>query len=83
MWLDSTWVDCCVEHDIAYWCGGSCADRQAADRQLEECVAAHGSPTIGETMYLGVRIGGSPWVPAPYRWGYGWDWPRGYEPRAK
>jgi hypothetical protein len=22
-----------------------------------------------------------PWLPTPWRWGYGWDdWPRGYEP---
>ena len=30
-------------------------------------------------MYIGVRIGGPPWYPVPFRWGYGWDWPHGYD----
>ena len=30
-------------------------------------------------MYLGVRIGAVPWYPVPFRWGYGWDWPHGYD----
>lgn len=35
---------------------------------------------MGSIMYLGIRIGGSPWLPTPWRWGYGWDdWPRDYE----
>ncbi len=35
---------------------------------------------MGNIMYIGVRIGGSPWLPTPWRWGYGWNvWPKGYE----
>jgi hypothetical protein len=25
-----------------------------------------------------VRVGGSPYWPTRFRWGYGWPWPRGY-----
>ena len=30
-------------------------------------------------MLTGVRIGGSPYFPTSYRWGYGWPYPRGYQ----
>ena len=31
-------------------------------------------------MYAVVDIGGHPWLPTPWRWGYGWDdWPKNYE----
>jgi len=78
-WPDGSWVNCCVEHDIAYWCGGSCEDRERADTALRQCVADTGSEYMSTLMYLGVRAGGPPWYPAPFRWGYGWDWPRGYD----
>jgi hypothetical protein len=35
---------------------------------------------IGSLFYAGVRLGGAPWLPTPWRWGYGWeDWPHDYE----
>ena len=79
MWLDGTWVECCVEHDIAYWCGGSAQDRKEADRALSECVAEGGLKGVAWMMYLGVRVGGTPWQPFPWRWGYGFEGFRGYE----
>ena len=33
------WCDCCFEHDIAYWRGGTRAEREAADAALRDCVA--------------------------------------------
>jgi hypothetical protein len=30
-------------------------------------------------MYRGVRAGGTPYLPTPYRWGYGWRYLRGYK----
>jgi len=30
-------------------------------------------------MLAGVRVGGSPYYPTPYRWGYGWPYARGYK----
>ncbi len=79
MWPDSNWRDCCVKHDIAYWCGGSSEDRYHADRELENCVTEKAGIGTASAMYLGVRAGGPPWMPASWRWGYGWNWPRGYE----
>jgi len=74
------WHSCCVEHDLAYWRGGSWDERLAADRALQACVAATGQDEIANLMLVGVRLGGSPWWPTSYRWGYGWPWLRGYQP---
>jgi hypothetical protein len=71
MWPNSKWVDCCVEHDIHYWCGGSSEERRRADRELRDCVRDYASRTAS-VMYVGVRIGGGPCQPFPWRWGYGW-----------
>lgn len=76
---NTLWVDCCVRHDLAYWKGGSYQDRLAADEQLKACVAEIGEPEIAELMRSGVRIGGSPYFPTTYRWGYGWPYLRGYK----
>jgi hypothetical protein len=75
----SLWVSCCIRHDLAYWKGGSYAERLSADESLEACVAQVGEPEIAALMLAGVRVGGSPFYPTPYRWGYGWPWPRGYQ----
>jgi hypothetical protein len=74
------WRNCCVTHDKAYWVGGTYAERLAADKALRQCVAAVGEPHIGALMLAGVRVGGSPFWPTRFRWGYGWPWPRGYRP---
>ena len=76
MFPNGNWNDCCVEHDRAYWRGGSAAGRKAADRALRDCVAKKGHPIIARLMYFGVRAGGAPWYPAPYRGGFGWPWPQ-------
>lgn len=78
MFPDSDWAQCCVDHDIAYWCGGSADERRSADLSLQACVAETGRPTLGWWMDKGVRMGGIPWTPTSWRWGYGWDWPTGY-----
>ena len=81
----SAWPDseatrgCCVEHDIAYWCGGSAEARAEADAAFEDCVATRsGSPWLGTLMKTGVRFGGHPIFPMPYRWGYGDAYRAGY-----
>jgi len=73
------WLKCCTEHDQRYWLGGTYVDRQKADRQLRRCVSQVGNPAIAEIMMRGVRVGGSPWWPTPFRWGYGWPYGRGYQ----
>ncbi len=76
---NGSWVQCCVEHDVAYWCGGSAEDRKRADAKFRDCVAERQSEFLGDMMYLGVRVGGVPWHPFPWRWAYGWDGIRGYD----
>jgi hypothetical protein len=78
LWPDGAWVDCCVEHDIAYWCGGPAVTREHADLALRDCVS-HGASCVSSLMYVGVRAGGAPWRPFAFRWAYGWDWPHGYD----
>ena len=74
------WCECCMEHDIAYWQGGTKAQRLAADKKLRDCVLERtGSEALAETMYQGVRFGGSPYFYNWYRWGYGWNYERKYQ----
>ena len=72
------WLSCCTAHDLAYWAGGTYGERLAADKELRNCVAAAGEPEIAEVMMGGVRVGGTPYLPTRFRWGYGWPYPRGY-----
>ena len=74
----SLWADCCIKHDIAYWQGGTCDDRLNADNALKQCVSKVGNPKIAKIMLAGVRVGGSPYLPTKFRWGYGWPYLRGY-----
>jgi hypothetical protein len=72
------WRHCCVAHDYAYWQGGTHQQRALADEQLKVCVADTGKQGTGRLMLGGVRVGGLPWWPTPFRWGFGWPYPRGY-----
>lgn len=74
------WLKCCTEHDKAYWRGGTREERKLADQALQSCVAAVGEPAVAALMLAGVRVGGSPYWPTRFRWGYGWDYPRPYGP---
>ncbi len=53
--------------------------RADADAKLQQCVAAIGQPEIAQIMQAGVRVGGTPFLPTPFRWGYGWSEFRGYQ----
>jgi len=75
----SLWVNCCIRHDLAYWKGGTYEEKLQADKSLESCVTEVGEPEIAAIMLAGVRVGGSPFFPTSYRWGYGWSYPRGYK----
>lgn len=78
LWPDGRWVECCVAHDIPYWCGGSAQQRRDADRLLRTCVANRSSVWMGTLMYVGTRIGGHRLTPFHWRWGFGRDYPAGY-----
>ena len=74
------WCECCLEHDIAYWQGGTEAQRLKADKKLRDCVLDKtGNQALAEAMYQGVRFGGSPYFYNWYRWGYGWSYERKYQ----
>ncbi len=77
------WLGCCEQHDLAYWRGGSYKERLSADDALEACVAALDEPVIAAIMYMGVRVGGTPFAPTDFRWGYGWPLYRGYKPLSE
>jgi hypothetical protein len=79
---DTNWRHCCEEHDYAYWCGGSAADRVRADDRLAECVAEETNRAFGWLMRTGVRVGGHPVVPMYFRWGYGHEYTGGYPDEA-
>lgn len=75
-WLDGDWVECCVTHDRAYWCGGTFAERMDADRRLAACVRERGgSALLATLMRGGVLVGGAQVLPTSFRWGYGWPYP--------
>ena len=72
------WLSCCRTHDIAYWQGGAYMQRYKADKALQQCVSGVGQDEIATLMLLGVRVGGSPYLNTPFRWGYGWRFTHGY-----
>ena len=72
------WLKCCDAHDYSYWKGGTYEQKESADKELETCVSKVGEPEVAAFMLLGVTVGGSPLFPTPYRWGYGWPYPKGY-----
>ena len=80
LWWNGDWVDCCVDHDLGYWMGGTCKERSEFDLRLKDCVAAKGHPFMADAMYLGVRVGGVWWLPTPFRWGFGWEYPQSGPP---
>ncbi|MCF2859165.1 hypothetical protein L1286_16905 [Pseudoalteromonas sp. SMS1] len=77
------WLSCCSAHDYAYWKGGTYQARLQADLDLKSCVEKVGEAHIAKLMLAGVRVGGSPYFPTTFRWGYGWPYPRFYGPLSQ
>ncbi len=68
------WQDCCLEHDLYFWAGGSQTDRSTADLGLYQCVAQAGALWHARVMYYAVRVGGySPVKFKTKKWGNGWS----------
>jgi len=68
------WRECCEVHDLAYYYGGSKNEKKIADEKLNLCVSkVVGNKFFGKTMKIAVEIGGGPYLPTSYRWGYGED----------
>ncbi|MRG90431.1 hypothetical protein [Polyangium spumosum] len=53
------WRSCCLEHDRAFFCGGDCADQNAANQELVDCWASQYAWCGLYTLYAG---------------GTGWAW---------
>ena len=70
-WQGIYFYEDCFLHDIEYWCGGTEADKLAADLLLALGICRKGAPKMAEIMFNGVRVGGVDWLPTPWRWGYG------------
>ena len=60
------WLQCCIEHDKAYWIGGTYAQRKEADKTLKQCVTNIGEPEVAQLMLVGVRVGGTPYLPTTF-----------------
>ena len=77
---ENDWCSCCFEHDLAYWRGGTAAEREQADALLKDCVAEKsGNEALAIMMHEGVKLGGSPYFYNWYRFGYGWGYERKYQ----
>jgi hypothetical protein len=72
--------ECCLQHDYAYWRGGTSQERTDADAALGACVGSSAFSALGTMMELGVTFGGAAPLPTTWRWGYGWVINRGYAP---
>lgn len=72
------WNGACVEHDYAYWQGGTKRQRAIADGLLMVRMIARGHTMLGLLMWVCVRVGGHPLLPLSWRWGYGHPWPHSY-----
>jgi hypothetical protein len=70
------WMNDCIEHDKSYWIGGTKNERKYAYCLLMASVARKGYPFMSFFMYICIRIGGIPILPLPWRWGYGYNWPK-------
>lgn len=70
------WNACCINHDFAYWRGGTAFERLEADKRLLQNVIDNGHPWWAIVMFIAVRIGGHPIFPFSWKWGYGHSWPK-------
>lgn len=77
-WLPGhNFYEACLNHDIAYWLGGSEEERTLVNRALAEQVRPLGplGPFLAPIMYTAVQYGGNSWISHELgsEWGYGWQ----------
>jgi hypothetical protein len=75
---DLDFRSCCEAHDRVYYQGGTREQRRQADRELRQCIRTKGHRILDDIYYLGVRIGGVPWLPTSWRWGFGYPYNEGH-----
>lgn len=74
------WEQECEQHDEVYYLGGTARERLRADIVLIDRIAAHGYIFLARLVFIGVSIGGVPWLRLPWRWGFGLPF---YQPYKK
>lgn len=62
--------DCCRSHDWLYW--SATGTRWQADMLIAKCIWAKGYRLLALLFWVGIRIGGSKYLPFAWRWGYGY-----------
>ena len=75
----NAWKQCCFDHDLRFWFGGSEVQRDLADTRLKSCVEKTGHSFIARAMYYSVRAGRYSPVKNKYQWGWGWKPFEGYK----
>lgn len=74
------WKDCCFEHDLRYWFGGSKKSQKKSDLILKQCVRKKAGTFWANLMYYGIRAGHLSPIKNKYKWGWGWVNPIGFRP---
>ena len=73
-----SFLSACLQHDIAYWYGGSSEDRKQADLVFKQDIKDLGmvGSVFSLPMYLAVRIFGDTWLMKQFgaNWGFGYNW---------
>jgi hypothetical protein len=72
------WKECCFEHDLRYWFGGTKKQENFADTQLKNCVYVEAGPFYSNLMYYAVRAGHYSPIKHSTHWGWGWSDKRKY-----
>lgn len=71
--FNSDWSECCYQHDLYYWAGGTSVERKKADQRLKSCVEKNSTRLNGALMFWGIQIGAlSPFKLKSQQWGNAW-----------
>ena len=76
---------CCLIHDQDYFRGGTRSERREADKKLFDCVRETKGVQhriFAPFVWLGVRVGGVPFLSTSFRWGFGTN-EKGYSRKAE
>lgn len=86
MFIDGTkdqptlWRNCCVEHDLRYWFGGSSKEMDDTDLRLKSCVTKVAGAKWAKLIYMGVRTGHHSPIKNKTQWNWGWSKKRNNAP---
>ena len=71
--IDGSWSECCIEHDVRYWLGGTKEKMDESDLKLKKCVEEKSNNIWSSLIYQGVRIGHLSPIKSKYEWAWGWS----------